>query len=110
MNFDNVRYWDGRNLKPFRVKNYIYSSFRLCFKINHYNQIFKKDLIFNYLEKENFYKLKKLNKISNKSKEKMLNLGKLVKVNEKINLSLFILFILLNRMESVLIFKGYIII
>ncbi len=37
----------------------------------------------NYLEKENFYKLKKLKKKSNNIKEKMLNLDKVLKINEK---------------------------
>lgn len=36
LNFDGVRYWDGRFIKPFRVKIYL---FRLCSIKNFLNPI-----------------------------------------------------------------------
>lgn len=70
LNFDKIRYWDGRFLKAFRVKN---ASYRMFTMKRLLIQISARERIWSCFDRENWRRHRKLKNKLRKFKEEMSN-------------------------------------
>ena len=68
INFDKIRYWDGRFLKAFKVKNHI---LRLTCANKPLNPIIERERIFNSWDKESLRMLRKPKRKHKRNRERM---------------------------------------